>query len=105
MPRYKVIVDDNFHYQDPRERCEQGVYETVEEALAVCRGLVDESLKEEYRSGISAKSLYDRYTSFGDDPFIVVLDGTDDRAIFSAWNYAKERCTVICAEHVGRDEA
>ena len=69
--------------------------------LAVCRGLVDKSLKEEYRSGISAKSLYDRYTSFGDDPSIVVLDGTDDRAIFSAWNYAKKRCTVICAEHVG----
>jgi hypothetical protein len=57
MPRYKVIVDDNFHYQDPHERREQGVYETVEEALAVCRGLVDKSLKEEYRSGISAKSL------------------------------------------------
>src|ERR1700738_1405621 len=53
MPRYKVIVDDNFHYQDPHERREQGVYETVEEALAVCRGLVDKSLKEEYRSGIS----------------------------------------------------
>jgi hypothetical protein len=105
MPRYKVIVDDNFHYQDPHERREQGVYETVEEALAVCRGLVDKSLKEEYRSGISAKSLYDRYTSFGDDPSIVVLDGTDDRAIFSAWNYAKERCIVICGEHVERDEA
>jgi hypothetical protein len=61
MPRYKVIVDDTFHYQDPHERREQGVYETVEEALAVCRGLVDKS--------------------------------------------PKERCTVICAEHVGRDEA
>ena len=96
MPRYKVIVDDNFHYQDPHERREQGVYETVEEALAVCRGLVDKSLKEEYRSGISAKSLYDRYTSFGDDPFIVVLDGIDERATFSAWSYAKDRCRVIC---------
>jgi hypothetical protein len=105
MPRYKVVVDDNFHYQDPNERREQGVYETIEEALAVCRGLVDKSLKEEYSSGISAESLYDRYTSFGDDPFIVVLDGTDDRATFSAWSYAKERCTVICAEHVGPGEA
>jgi len=43
MPRYKVVVDDNFHYQDPNERREQGVYETVEEALVVCRGLVDKS--------------------------------------------------------------
>src|ERR1700730_9994779 len=104
MPRYKVIVDDNFHYQDPHERREQGVCETVEEALAVCRGLVDKSLKEEYRSGISAKSLYDRYTSFGDDPFIVVLDRTDDRANILAWNYAKERLPVIMGGPGGGDK-
>jgi hypothetical protein len=99
MPRYKVMVDDNFHYQNPGKRWEQGVYETVDEALAVCRGLVDRSLKEEYRLGNSAEALYDRYTSFGDDPFIMVLDGVDDRATFSAWNYAKERCSAICGEH------
>ena len=27
--------------------------------------------------GISAEALFDRYTSFGDDPFIVTLDGVD----------------------------
>src|SRR5712664_1507451 len=32
MPRYQVMVDDNFHYQDSDERREQGTYETVEEA-------------------------------------------------------------------------
>jgi hypothetical protein len=80
MPRYKVVVDDNFHYQDLNECREQGVYETVEEALAVCRGLVDKSLKEEYRSGISAESLYDRYTSFGDDPFIVDMNGRTEHS-------------------------
>ena len=98
MPRYKVMVDDNFHYQDSGERREQGTYETMEEALAACRGLVDQSLAEEYRPGISAEALYGRYMSFGDDPFIVVIDGADDRAIFSAWRYAKERCRVICGE-------
>jgi hypothetical protein len=25
-PRYKVMVDDNFHYQDEDERWEYGVY-------------------------------------------------------------------------------
>ncbi|HAH64474.1 MAG TPA: hypothetical protein DCL72_03125 [Rhizobiales bacterium] len=70
--RYKVMVDDNFHYQDLSARWEEGVYETVDEALAACRGLVDNSLKEEYRPGISAEALYDRYTSFGSDPFIRV---------------------------------
>ena len=54
----------SFHYQDPHEAPRARCYETVEEALAVCRALVDKSLKEEYRSGISAKSLYDRYTSW-----------------------------------------
>jgi hypothetical protein len=90
------MVDDNFHYEELDERRDQGTYKTVEEALAACRALVDRSLKEEYRPGISAEALYDRYTSFGDDPFIMVIDGADDSANFSAWNYAKERCRVIC---------
>jgi hypothetical protein len=65
--------------------------------LAACRRIVDRSLEEEYRPGISAQALYDRYVSFGDDPFIVVDDGTDKDAAFSAWSYAKERCRAICA--------
>jgi hypothetical protein len=97
MPRYRVMVDDNFHYQDVDERWEQGTYETLEEALAACRAIVDQSLKEEYKPGMSAEALYGRYTSFGADPFIVVLDGADDSATFSAWSYAKERCGIICA--------
>lgn len=96
MPGYKVMVDDNFHYQKEDDRWEQGVYETVQEAVAACRGIVDTSLEEGYRPGISAKELYDHYVNFGDDPFIVVLDSADERAEFSAWSYAKERCRVIC---------
>jgi hypothetical protein len=98
MPRYKVMVDDNFHYMESDHRREHGTYETVEEAIATCRGIVDRSLKEGYEPGISAKALYDGYVSFGDDPFIVVLDGTDDKAKFSAWTYAQERSRVICGE-------
>jgi hypothetical protein len=41
MSRYKVLVDDNFHYQDAEDRQEQGVYATLAGALAVCRGLVE----------------------------------------------------------------
>ena len=92
---YKVMVDDNFHHQDPDERWELGTYATLEEALAVCRGRVDQSLKEQYQPGMSAEDLYNRYTSFGDDPFIVVTDGTAKGAEFSAWRYAKERCDAI----------
>lgn len=98
MPRYKVMVDDNFHYMDSDERSEDGTYETVEEAIAACRGIVDRSLEGGYEPGISAEALYRGYVGFGDDPFIVVLDGTDDNAKFSAWSYAKERCHAICGE-------
>lgn len=98
MPRYRVMVDDHFHYQDPEERWEQGVYETTGEALAACYRLIDQSLQEGYRPGMSAQALYDYYTSFGDDPFVVVLDGVDDSFKFSAWTYAKERCRVMCGE-------
>jgi len=101
MPRYRVEVDDNFHYQDSDERWEKGTYETVEEALAVCREIVDQSIMEGYRTGISAEALYGHYVRFGDDPFIVGLDGMDTGILFSAWNYAKERCRVIC----GSDKA
>jgi len=98
MPRYKVLVDDNFHYQSPDERRDAGTYESREQALAACRAIVDRSLKEEHRPGISAAALLDRYTSFGEDPFIEVLDGADEAATFSAWVYAKERCRALCGE-------
>jgi hypothetical protein len=47
--------------------------------------------RNEYRPEISAETLWDRYTSFGDDPFVVVVDGAVDKVTFSAWSYAKER--------------
>ena len=97
MPRYKVIVDDNFHYQKG-DRWEQGVYNTLQEAVVACRGIVDKSLEDGYRPGISAKELYDHYVNFGDDPFIIALNCAEERAEFSAWSYAKERCRVICEE-------
>lgn len=64
----------------------------LEHALAASRGVVDKSLEQEHRPGISAEALYGRYMSFGDDPFVVVLDGADDSAEFSTWSYAKACC-------------
>jgi hypothetical protein len=40
-----------------------------------------------------AEGLYRQYTTFGRDPYIVPAD---DASKFSAWDYAKERCTAIC---------
>jgi hypothetical protein len=96
MVQYKVMVDDNFHYDEPDERRTDGVFATLDEALAVCRRLVDQSLDSLKTPGMTAEKLYDSYMSFGDDPFVVVVGGTDEHAKFSAWSYAKERCSVLC---------
>jgi hypothetical protein len=105
MLRYRVLVDDNYHYMDPGERYEQGTYDNVEDALAVCRRLVDLSLKEGYQPGMTAEALFGYYKSFGDDPFIVVLGGSDESAKFSAWNYARDRCRLMCIASAGSDNS
>jgi len=102
MLRYRVMVDDNYHYMDPDERYEQGIYDNVEDALAVCRRLVDFSLKEGYQPGMTAEALFGYYRSFGDDPFIVAIEGSDDGAKFSAWDYARERCRSMCEGSVDK---
>jgi hypothetical protein len=42
--RYKVLVDDNFHYQDEGERSEHSVFSTADEAIAACKAIVDGAL-------------------------------------------------------------
>jgi hypothetical protein len=45
---------------------------------------------------MSAAELYYRYTLFGEDPFIIMLDASGTPAPFCGWDYAKERCPVMC---------
>ena len=102
MPQYKVMVDDNFHYMEEDERWEYGTFATAAAAFAACRKVVDESLIAEYRPGITATQLYDRYTSFGDEPFIVAQPGTAppgaaEDVSFSARDYARSRVEALCA--------
>jgi hypothetical protein len=94
MASYKVMVDDSFHNVD--ERSEYGTFGSAEEALAACRRLVDEALMAEYRDGATAEQLFVRFSSFGDDPFIVALD--DAPAVeFSARAYAQTRAAELTA--------
>ena len=44
---------------------------------------------------MTATELYDSYTSFGSDPFVVALSPADERIDFSAWDYAKERSQIV----------
>jgi|HubBroStandDraft_6_1064221.scaffolds.fasta_scaffold881398_2 hypothetical protein len=96
MSRYKVMIDDDFHYMDEDERAEHGTFTTAAEALDACHRLVDQSLVTEYKAGATAEQLYERYTSFGDDPFIVAL-GDAAKVEFSAHAYARERTRELTA--------
>jgi hypothetical protein len=98
MVGYKVIGADNAHYMDAEDHAQHGVFATYEAAAAVCREIVERSLAWHYKPGMGADELYDYYTSFGDDPFIVALGDATLGNRFSAWTYAKERCRAICGE-------
>lgn len=89
MP-YKVYVADNFHYRDESETYLQGSYDSLELAIAVCKRIVDEFLASAYTPGMTADKLYETYSFFGEDPYIV--DEGTQAVLFSAWTYARERC-------------
>jgi hypothetical protein len=95
--KYKVCVDDNFHYMDESERYTLGEYDSSEEAMNVSKKRVDDFLISSYKDGMTAKELFDHYKGFGEDPFIV----SEDKSVsFSAWSYAEERCReIILAVH------
>jgi hypothetical protein len=95
MSHYKVMVDDNFHYMDEDERWELGTFATAEEALVACRKLIDEWLAHDCKPGMSANDLYEQYTFFGDEPFILALGGAEP-VNFSARDYVRERVQAIC---------
>lgn len=90
--KYRVCVDDNFHFMDESERYELGEFESQEEALAAAKDIVDRGLETVYKPGMSAEELFGNYTMFGEDPFIVPEDSE-----FSAWEYARKRCFQICS--------
>ena len=93
--KYTVFVDDNFHYMDEHKSCMLGEFEAAEEAVAKAKEIVDEFLSHAYQKGMTAQQLYERYTSFGEDPYIV---GGPPESTFSAWSYAKEKCQEICSK-------
>jgi hypothetical protein len=91
--KYRVLVDDNFHYMDESERYELGQFDTLEAAVAACKSLVDEFLLSAYHPGMMVGELLKQYAFFGEDPFVDTGDGT---VPFSARDYASEKAREIC---------
>ena len=92
-----VLVDENGHYRDEAERYQHGTFATYDEAVAACQRIVDEFLVAQYQPGMAADDLFRLYTLFGEDPFIRDDGPAASRPIFSAWEYARLRCTLLCA--------
>ena len=94
MSRYKVMVDDNFHYMDPDYRYQLGVFPSAEEAIAACKKIVDEYF-EPNNPNLSATELLERYAMGGEEPFIGPIDPSGEHVKFSAWDYARGRSKIV----------
>lgn len=95
MP-FKVMVDDNYHYMDQSERYRLGEFETLSGAIAASRQVVDDFLQSAYQTGMTFDALLTSYVMFGEDPFIISSDPAHTGVLFSARDYARERCEMIC---------
>lgn len=93
MP-YVVYVDDNAHYQDDAERYRLGEFERYDDAVQAAQGIVDRFLEDHQGEYTEASSLFQAYTQYGDDSFIVP---DDDVPRFSARTYARAKCDQLYA--------
>ena len=97
--KYKVLVDDNYHYMDESKRSAVGSYDSLEEAINKCRELTIESLEHFFETGITPAKLSAQWAMFGEDPYIVGADGS---VPFSARKFIT---TELCQEIVDSKQA
>jgi hypothetical protein len=91
--KYELYVDDNYYYMDDDERYKAGEFDTIDEAVAAAKKIVDDFLLSIYkkRPDITAKELYDKYKKSGEDPWI-----HPNYTNYNSWDYAEARCIEIC---------
>lgn len=87
--RYTVMVDDNFHYMDEDHRYKYGEFSTYEEAVAACKKIVDEDLRDMLTQGVKPEELSATWALYGSDPYVV---GGSSR--FSARDYVTEKTQI-----------
>lgn len=96
---YEVFIEENSHFGDENERYKSGEFADYDEALKHCKKIVDDFLEINYKKAMTAEELYQLYTFFGEDAFIV---GTSTGG-FSAREYARKRCREICGENFSEE--
>ena len=81
-PKYKVQIDDNFHFMDEDERVFHDEFDTPTQAIVACQKIVDANIESITENETDPDKAYESYVCFGDDPWI---EGVE----FSASEYAK----------------
>jgi hypothetical protein len=76
---------------DEGERIDHGVFDSIDDAVAACKKIIDDDLNAMCRSNKTAAELYSCYTLFGASPFAVPVDHDGQPVGFSALTYAKKR--------------
>jgi hypothetical protein len=95
MP-YLLRVGDNFHRYDSEHEHDAGEYETADQILAAARQIIDRSLAECWKAGMTAEQLYSQYSGFGEIPYILCLHVEEISPRFDPWAYAEERAKAMC---------
>lgn len=101
--KYKVYIDDNYHYMDESERYTVGSYKSLEKAIEKCKKITIKNLEGLYEKGITPEKLSAQWSMFGEDPFIV---GGGESVPFSARKFiTTELCKAIIEsqDHVTPD--
>lgn len=93
--KYKVYMDDNFHFMDESERYCAGTFDTAKGAINACKRIVEQSLNESLQNAKTADELARSYKMFGEDPWISCREKDIE---FNAWDYATKRSKEIFAE-------
>ncbi|MBF4693962.1 MotA/TolQ/ExbB proton channel family protein [Fusibacter ferrireducens] len=92
--KYEVYVDDNyenFSCDGGSGQAQVGTYDSLEEAVETCKSIIDKSLKEGLKPGVSAESLMNSWKFGGPTAFI------RGNSIFNSDEYVK-RCAKEISE-------
>ncbi len=98
---FEVLIDDNAHYQDETWRRKLGEYDKYEDALAAAKIVIDEFLSQNRGQHTEASKLFQLYSIYGEDPYIVPDPTRDPDGVgesFSARDYARKRCQQLFGE-------
>jgi len=88
--KYRVLITDMAHYMDKEAETVRD-YDTLAEAQAACREIIDRSLKELYSPGMTSEELQKQFITFGEDASCEGFDGK---------SYREQKIQELCTENI-----